>query len=73
MAPGPTHWLDILPARCLHNADLGFYPEINLEAYIVYYESINREPKIRGIYECRCDERLQTTGKLRFFVFIMNQ
>ncbi len=27
---------------------------------IVYYESIKREPKIRGIYECRCDERLQT-------------
>ncbi len=26
----------------------------------VYYESIKREPKIRGIYECRCDERLQT-------------
>jgi hypothetical protein len=27
---------------------------------VVYYESIKREPKIRGIYECRCDERLQT-------------
>ena len=27
---------------------------------IVYYESIKRELKIRGIYECRCDERLQT-------------
>jgi hypothetical protein len=23
MAPGPPHWLDIQPARCLHNADLG--------------------------------------------------
>jgi len=22
---------------------------------VVYYESINRELKIRGIYECRCD------------------
>jgi hypothetical protein len=31
-----------------------------LRRYIVYYESIKREPKIRGIYECRCDERLQT-------------
>ncbi len=31
--------------------------------YIVYYESIKREPKIRGIYECRCDERLQTKSK----------
>jgi hypothetical protein len=29
----------------------------------VYYESIKREPKIRGIYECRCDERLQTKSK----------
>ncbi len=27
---------------------------------VVYYESIKRELKIRGIYECRCDERLQT-------------
>jgi hypothetical protein len=26
----------------------------------VYYESIKREPKIRGIKKCRCDERLQT-------------
>ena len=26
--------------------------------YFVYYESIKRELKIRGIYECRCDERL---------------
>jgi hypothetical protein len=31
--------------------------------YIVYYESIKREPKMRGIYECRCDERLQTKTK----------
>ena len=29
----------------------------------VYYESIKRELKIRGIYECRCDERLQTKTK----------
>ena len=28
--------------------------------FVVYYESIKREVKIRGIYECRCDERLQT-------------
>jgi hypothetical protein len=31
--------------------------------YYVYYESIKREPKIRGKYECRCDERLQTKSK----------
>ena len=29
----------------------------------VYYESIKRDPKIRGIYECRCDKRLQTKTK----------
>ncbi len=34
-----------------------------LKIYYVYYESIKREPKIRGIYECRCDERLQTKTK----------
>ncbi len=32
-------------------------------SYVVYYESIKRESKIRGIYECRCDERLQTKSK----------
>ena len=31
--------------------------------FIVYYESIKRELKIRCIYECRCDERLQTKTK----------
>jgi hypothetical protein len=29
----------------------------------VYYESIKREPKIRGINKCRCDERIQTKTK----------
>ncbi len=29
----------------------------------VYYESIKRDPKIRGISKCRCDERLQTKTK----------
>ncbi len=30
----------------------------------VYYESIKRDPKIRGIHnKCRCDERLQTKTK----------
>jgi hypothetical protein len=43
----------------------------------VYYESIKREPKIRGIYECRCDERLQTKPKkftrlpYTFFFFLL--
>ena len=31
--------------------------------FFVYSESIKWEPKIRGIYECRCDERLQTKSK----------
>jgi len=31
--------------------------------FVVYYESIKRELKIRPICECRCDERLQTTTK----------
>ena len=30
---------------------------------VVYYESIKRELKIRCIYECQCDERLQTKTK----------
>jgi len=30
---------------------------------VVYYEVINREIKIRPIYECRCDERLKTKPK----------
>jgi hypothetical protein len=29
-----------------------------LKLFIVYYESIKRELKIKSIYECRCDERL---------------
>jgi hypothetical protein len=36
---------------CVHNFTL------------VYYESIKREPKIRGIKKCRCDERLETKTK----------
>jgi len=31
--------------------------------FFVYYESIKRELKTRSIYECRCDERLQTKTK----------
>jgi hypothetical protein len=29
----------------------------------VYYESIKRELQRKPIYECRCDERLQTKTK----------
>ena len=29
----------------------------------IYYESIKRDPKIKSIYEYRCDERLQTKSK----------
>jgi hypothetical protein len=38
-------------------AHTGFY------SFEVYYESIKREPKIRGINKCRFDERLQTKTK----------
>jgi hypothetical protein len=31
--------------------------------FVVYYESMKRELKIRPIYECRCDERLKTKTK----------
>ncbi len=31
--------------------------------FCVYYESIKRQPKIKSIYEYRCDERLQTKSK----------
>jgi hypothetical protein len=30
---------------------------------VYYYESIKRESQIKRIYECRCDERLQTKSK----------
>ena len=30
---------------------------------MVYYESRKRELKTRHIYECRCDERLQTKSE----------
>jgi hypothetical protein len=36
---------------------------LDMSPLVVYYESIKREPKIRGIYECRCDERLQSKTK----------
>ncbi len=42
---------------------------------VVYYESRKRELKIRPIYECRCDERLQTKTKeftrLTYTVLVM--
>jgi hypothetical protein len=44
----------------------GFVVELEhlkISTLFVYYESIKRELKIRCIYECRCDERLQTKTK----------
>ena len=38
-------------------------PETLKMKEFVYYESIKRKPKIRGINECRCDERLHTKTK----------
>ena len=37
--------------------------EERVTEFIVYYESIKWELKIRFIYECRCDERLQAKTK----------
>ena len=37
--------------------------EIHRAKTCFYYESIKREFKISPIYECRCDERLQTNTK----------
>ncbi len=36
--------------------------DLYLYEFIYYYES-KREPKIRGMNKCRCDERLQTKTK----------
>ena len=45
--------------------------------FFVYYESIKRELKIRGIYECRCDERLQNRlrrgSKLLFIIRVKRE
>jgi hypothetical protein len=49
---------------CSTNSVTDEKEEIFSEGFIfVYYESIKRELKIRPIYECRCDERLQTKVK----------
>jgi hypothetical protein len=37
-----------------------FFTFVGCVQVVVYYESIKRELKIRCIYDCRCDERLQT-------------
>ena len=42
---------------------IGAPSRLDFSFVVVYYEWIKREPKIRGIYECRCDERLQTKTK----------
>ncbi len=34
--------------------------ETGIDPVFVYYESIKRELKIKPMYECRCDGRLQT-------------
>ena len=31
--------------------------------FVVYYEWIKQELKIKPIYECRCDERLKTKAE----------
>jgi len=50
--PFPFHRVTGLDHKTVHRSE-----------HFVYYESIKREIKIRPIYECRCDERLQTKAK----------
>jgi hypothetical protein len=33
---------------------------VSADMFVVYYESMKRKLKIKPIYECRCDGRLQT-------------
>ncbi len=49
--------------RLIHKVDTFTRISRILKKFPVYYKSIKREPKIRGTYECRCDERLQTKTK----------
>jgi hypothetical protein len=37
------------------------------KSWVVYYESMKRKVKIKPIYECRCNGRLQTTVTLIIF------
>jgi hypothetical protein len=53
VTPKPTRKAEALDRNCCLFVVVQYY-------VVVYYESIKREPKIRCIYECRCDERLQT-------------
>jgi hypothetical protein len=63
----------VYPACAVHCVSILTSPALPLFAFAftlafvggneVYYESIKREPKIRGINKCRCDERLQTKTK----------
>ena len=45
---------------CRYNERLNVETVLRKLNLVVYYESIKREIKIKTIYECRCDERLQT-------------
>jgi hypothetical protein len=47
----------------LFGVGVPFLPNTLSSFFWFYYESIKREPKIRGIKKCRCDERLQTKTK----------
>jgi hypothetical protein len=66
MMGAPSKLSVIRKAAALARARPTFAFELGRE--VVYYESIKRELKIRCIYECRCDERLQT--KTMEFTFL---
>ena len=48
------------PVVCLFGTRVRGTCTLFLQIFVVYYESIKRELKTKPIYECRCDERLET-------------
>ncbi len=52
----------LVPRSLVKNNFINFHFTSTVEE-VVDYESIKRELKIKPIYECRCDERLQTKTK----------
>ncbi len=50
---------DVIGTPSIFNGIINFFRLF----FVVYYELIKRELKIRCTYECRCDERLQTKTK----------
>ncbi len=58
----PVHPLTFTPSSSFRSS-LDLSTSHSRATFFVYSESIKRELKIKPIYECRCDERLQTKTK----------